>query len=131
MLLSVCPVVRGNHHATFLGRFGWVSSLCARWLACVLACLRVLSAFLGLSALGTLCPFFERPHDPGALHCAVVGRSGALYTFGWGMYGQLGHGDVGTRFVPTVRPQSVCRQSCWQDLVGERGVESCCFATRL
>ncbi|NWW76548.1 RCCD1 protein, partial [Climacteris rufus] len=29
----------------------------------------------------------------GSRHTAVVTRGGELYTWGWGKYGQLGHGD--------------------------------------
>lgn len=30
----------------------------------------------------------------GSRHTAVVTRTGELYTWGWGKYGQLGHGDT-------------------------------------
>ncbi|NXK40800.1 RCCD1 protein, partial [Piprites chloris] len=30
----------------------------------------------------------------GSRHTAVVTRGGELYTWGWGKYGQLGHGDI-------------------------------------
>ncbi|NXF59541.1 RCCD1 protein, partial [Ciccaba nigrolineata] len=32
----------------------------------------------------------------GSRHTAVVTRGGELYTWGWGKYGQLGHGDNGS-----------------------------------
>ena len=32
----------------------------------------------------------------------AVTAGGRLYTWGWGEYGQLGHGDTGNRLVPTL-----------------------------
>ncbi|XP_035868240.1 RCC1 domain-containing protein 1 isoform X2 [Phyllostomus discolor] len=36
----------------------------------------------------------------GSRHTAVVTRAGELYTWGWGKYGQLGHGDTTSRDWP-------------------------------
>ncbi|CAK6442422.1 unnamed protein product [Pipistrellus nathusii] len=36
----------------------------------------------------------------GSRHTAVVTRTGELYTWGWGKYGQLGHGDTASRDRP-------------------------------
>lgn len=33
-------------------------------------------------------------------HTISVSSSGALYTYGWNKYGQLGHGDFEDRLVP-------------------------------
>ena len=33
-------------------------------------------------------------------HCVAVSRDGRVYTWGSGLYGQLGHGDLKTRFAP-------------------------------
>lgn len=33
-------------------------------------------------------------------HTICVGASGALYTYGWSKYGQLGHGDFADHLVP-------------------------------
>nr|XP_033775979.1 RCC1 domain-containing protein 1 isoform X2 [Geotrypetes seraphini] len=37
----------------------------------------------------------------GSRHTAVVTRCGSLYTWGWGNYGQLGHGDTASSDQPT------------------------------
>ncbi|XP_064373839.1 RCC1 domain-containing protein 1 isoform X2 [Dromaius novaehollandiae] len=53
--------------------------------------------FISIQAFPALLDF---PHDLevskvgcGSRHTAAVTRDGALYTWGWGKYGQLGHGD--------------------------------------
>ena len=38
----------------------------------------------------------------GSAHSAVVSDTGQLYTWGWGVNGQLGHGDDSTYLVPTM-----------------------------
>jgi alpha-tubulin suppressor-like RCC1 family protein len=38
----------------------------------------------------------------GGNHTAAVTAGGQLYTWGWNCHGQLGHGDTGSRLVPTV-----------------------------
>jgi alpha-tubulin suppressor-like RCC1 family protein len=38
----------------------------------------------------------------GSAHSAVVSDTGQLYTWGWGVNGQLGHGDDSTYLVPTL-----------------------------
>lgn len=35
-------------------------------------------------------------------HTAVLSNTGNVYTFGWGNYGQLGHGDTNDRLIPTL-----------------------------
>ncbi|NXY87989.1 RCCD1 protein, partial [Alcedo cyanopectus] len=55
------------------------------------------SAFISIQAFPAL---LDLPQDLevsevscGSRHTAIVTRGGELYTWGWGKYGQLGHGD--------------------------------------
>ncbi|NXT21268.1 RCCD1 protein, partial [Syrrhaptes paradoxus] len=55
------------------------------------------AAFISIQAFPAL---LDLPQDLevsavscGSRHTAVVTRGGELYTWGWGKYGQLGHGD--------------------------------------
>ncbi|XP_053810598.1 RCC1 domain-containing protein 1 [Vidua chalybeata] len=55
------------------------------------------AAFISIQAFPAL---LDLPQDPevsavscGSRHTAVVTRGGELYTWGWGKYGQLGHGN--------------------------------------
>ncbi|NXN61727.1 RCCD1 protein, partial [Rynchops niger] len=55
------------------------------------------TAFISIQAFPAL---LDLPQDLevtevscGSRHTAVVTRGGELYTWGWGKYGQLGHGD--------------------------------------
>lgn len=36
----------------------------------------------------------------GRYHCAAITLSGALYMWGWGERGQLGHGDKSNQYIP-------------------------------
>ena len=63
----------------------------------------------GCGQEGGLTPSTPPPPPPpppcrpaGALHSAFVADTGALLTCGWGLYGQLGHGGIGSRFTPHV-----------------------------
>ncbi|NXC41555.1 RCCD1 protein, partial [Penelope pileata] len=54
------------------------------------------AAFISIQAFPAL---LDLPHEPvvsnvscGSRHTAAVTRDGELYTWGWGKYGQLGHG---------------------------------------
>ncbi|NXF41548.1 RCCD1 protein, partial [Nyctibius bracteatus] len=55
------------------------------------------TAFISIQAFPAL---LDLPQDLevstvgcGSRHTAIVTRGGELYTWGWGKYGQLGHGD--------------------------------------
>ncbi|NXM88740.1 RCCD1 protein, partial [Oenanthe oenanthe] len=55
------------------------------------------AAFISIQAFPAL---LDLPQEPevsavscGSRHTAAVTRGGELYTWGWGKYGQLGHGD--------------------------------------
>ena len=43
----------------------------------------------------------------GAFHTVCLARNGALYSFGQGIFGALGHGDEDNRDIPT------CVDSLW------------------
>jgi len=52
-------------------------------------------------------------------HTIAVAQSGNIYTFGWGKYGQLGHGDFADHLVPAQvqalkdkKIEAVCLDSC-------------------
>tara|TARA_B100001142_G_scaffold267529_1_gene272323 strand:- start:2645 stop:4084 length:1440 start_codon:yes stop_codon:yes gene_type:complete len=47
----------------------------------------------------------------GVAHTAAVTEGGRLYTWGYGLHGQLGHDDIGNRLVPTLVGAGVFRGS--------------------
>ncbi|XP_067999740.1 RCC1 domain-containing protein 1-like [Melanerpes formicivorus] len=55
------------------------------------------AAFISIQALPALLDLPRQPQvsrvSCGSRHTAAVTREGELYTWGWGKYGQLGHGD--------------------------------------
>ncbi|KAM4749021.1 RCC1 domain-containing protein 1 [Rhinophrynus dorsalis] len=53
----------------------------------------------------------------GSRHTAVVTRSGELYTWGWGKYGQLGHGDTHSLDQPKLVKYFSEHQLCVKDVV--------------
>ncbi|NXX85403.1 RCCD1 protein, partial [Urocolius indicus] len=62
------------------------------------------SAFISIQALPAL---LDLPQDTevsgvscGSRHTAALTRGGELYTWGWGKYGQLGHGDAASSDQP-------------------------------
>ncbi|XP_061855561.1 RCC1 domain-containing protein 1 [Colius striatus] len=62
------------------------------------------AAFISIQALPAL---LDLPQDPevssvscGSRHTAALTRGGELYTWGWGKYGQLGHGDTASSDQP-------------------------------
>ncbi|CAH2274177.1 Hypothetical predicted protein [Pelobates cultripes] len=52
----------------------------------------------------------------GSRHTASVTRSGELYTWGWGRYGQLGHGDTNTLDQPKCLEYFSKNQLCAKDV---------------
>ncbi|NXJ95289.1 RCCD1 protein, partial [Corythaixoides concolor] len=62
------------------------------------------AAFISIQAFPAL---LDLPQDLevskvscGSRHTAVITRGGELYTWGWGKYGQLGHGDTASSDQP-------------------------------
>ncbi|XP_069078749.1 RCC1 domain-containing protein 1 isoform X1 [Pleurodeles waltl] len=53
----------------------------------------------------------------GSRHTAVVTREGHLYTWGWGAYGQLGHGDTNSLDHPRIVECFSQKQMCVKDVV--------------
>ena len=47
----------------------------------------------------------------GNVHSLAIGSSGALYSWGWGWKGTLGHGDEAGRYLPT-RVDGVAERVC-------------------
>lgn len=52
----------------------------------------------------------------GSRHSLALSAEGTLYSWGWGVYGQLGHGDMLSRRTPTIveslRPFSISQIAC-------------------
>ncbi|MEE6503436.1 hypothetical protein FKM82_004825 [Ascaphus truei] len=53
----------------------------------------------------------------GSRHTAVVTRAGDLYTWGWGKYGQLGHGDTRSLDQPKLVEYFPQKQLCVNDVI--------------
>ncbi|XP_075431589.1 RCC1 domain-containing protein 1 isoform X1 [Ascaphus truei] len=53
----------------------------------------------------------------GSRHTAVVTRAGNLYTWGWGKYGQLGHGDTRSLDQPKLVEYFPQKQLCVNDVI--------------
>ena len=47
----------------------------------------------------------------GSRHSAAVSKNRELWTWGWNQYGQLGHGDKQTRYLPTLVEHFVGNQT--------------------
>ncbi|XP_033921859.1 RCC1 domain-containing protein 1 isoform X3 [Melopsittacus undulatus] len=78
------------------------------------------TTFISIQALPAL---LDLPQEPevsgvscGSRHTAAVTRGGELYTWGWGKYGQLGHGDDASSDCPR-RVEHLVAQGLWAEAV--------------
>lgn len=78
------------------------------------------AAFISIQALPAL---LDLPQEPevsevscGSRHTAAVTRGGELYTWGWGKYGQLGHGDTTSSDQPQ-RVEHLVAEGLWAEAV--------------
>ncbi|KAM8997954.1 RCC1 domain-containing protein 1 [Ara ararauna] len=78
------------------------------------------ATFISIQALPAL---LDLPQEPevsevscGSRHTAAVTRGGELYTWGWGKYGQLGHGDDASSDRPR-RVEHLVAEGLWAEAV--------------